>query len=103
MKIATPILSCFVVALAPLFAHAQTGTLDQQSPYPSGGSTAWFNGDSIGLTWQAQVNSGLTGQLEGFALRLSGVQGATLAVRLRLGPGWNTTPPAFQTIITKPT
>jgi hypothetical protein len=92
-------------ALAGEIAGAQTGTIDQVSttqaipPVQSAG----FNGDATSLTWQAEVNAGLTGQLEGFTLRLTGPQGATLATALRLGPGWNTGPAAFQMVISKPT
>jgi hypothetical protein len=88
----------FLLALAP-FAAAQTGALDQTSPW----SNAGYNGDAASLTWQAEVQAGLTGQLEGFTLQCTGAAGATLRVALRAGAGWNTTPILFQTTIAKPT
>src|SRR5205814_10215705 len=48
-------------------------------------------------------HAGLTGQLEGFTLELTGVAGATLRTAIRIGPGWNTSPIVFQQIISKPT
>ena len=83
-------------------AAAQTGTLDQVSPYnPTSGQSAWFNGDASSLTWQAQVRAGIAGQLEGFNLELSGNAGAQVDVRVRVGDGWNVTPIVFQTQLTK--
>lgn len=90
---------CSFAASAP----AQSGTLDQVSPAPPGLDLASFNGDTPSTTWQAQVRAGLTGQLEGFTLRLKGVQGSTLSTRLRFGPGWSTAALLFQTSIMKPT
>lgn len=78
-------------------ARAQTGTLDQVSPW----GFSWFNGDAPSLTWQQQVNVGLAGRLEGIALRVNGPPGASLNVRLRSGPGWNTSPVVFQTQLFK--
>src|SRR4029078_5138608 len=74
--------TCFVLtaACAPLVVRAQSGMVDQVSPTngPPPIQTAGFNGDSVSLTWQAQVRAGLSGQLEGFTLQLSGNAGATL-------------------------
>ncbi|HUR27147.1 MAG TPA: hypothetical protein VM509_03105 [Planctomycetota bacterium] len=80
-------------------AWAQTGTLDQSSP----SSNAGFNGDAASLTWQIEVQAGLTGQLEGFTLFMSGNAGAQINAKVRMGPGWNTTTQVFSTVITKPT
>jgi hypothetical protein len=88
------------VAVLGSIAAAQTGTLDQVSPWSTTNS-AWFNGDASTLTWQAQVRTGIAGQLEGFVLQLSGNSGAQVDVRLRVGLGWNTSPIVFQTQLTK--
>jgi hypothetical protein len=87
------------------FLRAQSGVLDQVSPFTGSGTaqSAWFNGDASSLTWQGQVRAGLSGQLEGFTLELTGAQGATLRTALRVGAGWNTTAIVLQSIITKPT
>jgi len=85
-------------------ASAQTGTLDQTSPYPGTAQTAWFNGDAVSLTWQAQVKTGVAGQLEGVTIRsAAGTAGQTLGLRLKVGTGWNVTPPVFSTTVVKPT
>jgi hypothetical protein len=88
-----------IVAVGALCAAAaaQTGTLDQQSP----ASNASFNGDAPSLTWQQEVQAGLGGQLEGFSITLTGNAGAQLSTSIRVGPGWNTGPVAFSTMITK--
>jgi hypothetical protein len=99
MRASQRILLPFVFTSLALLARAQSGTLDQVSPV----SNAGFNGDAVSLTWQAQVHAGLTGQLEGFTLSLTGAQGATLGTAVRIGPGWNTTPTVFTATITKPT
>jgi hypothetical protein len=78
-------------------AGAQTGVLDQVSPAANAG----FNGDAPSLTWQQEVQVGLSGQLEGFSLPVTGPVGAQLNVRVRIGPGWNTTPSVFGTVISK--
>jgi hypothetical protein len=84
--------------LVPVFAGllatlslAQTGTLDQVSPYPGSAQTAGFNGSASSLIWQCQVRCGLAGTLEGFNLRLNGSQGSHIDTRIRRGDGWNTT------------
>jgi hypothetical protein len=92
-----------VAALVPSIARAQNGVQDQVSttiavmPVQS----AWFNGDDVNDYWQSQVQAGIAGRLEGFTVQLSGNQGATLLVSLRLGAGWNTSPTVFQTLLTK--
>ena len=105
MKTSTPLLLPFVLSSFTVVARAQTGTLDQVSPFTGSGTIqgATFNGDASILTWQAQVSAGLTGQLEGFTLELTGPQGATLGTALRVGPGWNTSAILFQSTIVKPT
>lgn len=73
--------------LLSLLLPAQTGTLDQQSPF----GNAWFNGGASTLTWQSEVATGVAGTLEGFDLRISSsVPGNTLDVSVRVGAGWNT-------------
>jgi hypothetical protein len=95
----------FVAVCLSSIAGAQTGTQDQVSPTIAVPpvQTASFNGDAASLTWQAEVRAGLAGQLEGFTLQLSGNAGATLLTSIRLGPGWNTSPTVFQTLVTKTT
>lgn len=82
--------------LASLLAVPQSGTLDQSSPY----GNAWFNGGAASLTWQAEVATGVAGTLEGFELSLQGTAGATLDVRIRVGAGWNVTPPVWSGTLT---
>jgi hypothetical protein len=83
-------------------ARAQTGTLDQVSPHPSGSQSAGFNGDAPSLIWQCQVRTGIAGQLEGVTVSTSlGSVGQTCNVRLRVGAGWNTNPPAFSGLVVK--
>lgn len=83
-------------------AQAQTGTLDQNSPtQPTVGQSSILNCDATTLTWQAQVRAGRSGRLEGFLVRLNGPAGATVRAALRSGPGWNTGPVVFQTILAK--
>lgn len=82
-------------ALLPL-AAAQNGLPDQVSP----ATNASFNGDAPQLLWQQEVQAGASGQLEGFALTLSGNAGSQLNVGIRMGPGWSTSPLVFSTQIT---
>jgi len=90
-------------ALAASPARAQSGVLDQVSPFPVGGNSASFNGDTPSITWQAQVRSNVSGILEGFTLELySPTGGSQLDVRVRVGPGWSTAPVLFQTLINAP-
>lgn len=92
-----PGVACAALLALATIAPAQSGTLDQVSPYQStaytctSGQGAWFNGGASSLTWQCQVKAGLSGQLEGFELELVGVTtGSHIDAKLRLGPGWNT-------------
>jgi hypothetical protein len=82
--------------LLALLFPAQTGTLDQVSPM----SNASFNGGSSGLTWQAEVATGVAGTLEGFELSVLGSLGATLNVSVLVGPGWNVGTPAWSGVVT---
>lgn len=101
MHIRGAIAALSIVLWLSVPSKAQTGMLDQVSPWTTGSSSAWFNGDAPSLTWQAQVNVGIAGPLEGFKLRLDGPQGATLNVRLRSSAGWSTLPVVFQTLVVK--
>ena len=99
----TSLRTLFPLVLVPLAAaaHAQTGTLDQHSPFLPIGSATVFDGNTPGTTWQLQVRAGLSGMLEGFTIEMNATQGpATLLAALRLGPGWNTSPVVFQSLIT---
>jgi len=89
----------------PVAALAQTGTIDQVSPYPPTPpvQTAGFNGSTSSLIWQQQVRVGLAGQLEGFELHFNGSIGSTIDARVRIGDGWNTTPVVFTTVVTNQT
>ncbi len=93
--------SSVVVALCIALpaAFAQVGVQDQLSPATNAG----FNGDPAFLIWQQEVQAGLNGTLEGFSLTLTGNVGAQLNVGIRLGPGWNTGPTVFTSMITKAT
>lgn len=77
--------------------RAQTGTVDQVSP----GANASFNLDASSLVWQAQVQAGVAGQLEGVELDMTGPVGSSFALRLRSGPGWNTSPALLQLNVTQ--
>jgi hypothetical protein len=101
MKIVSRLLTPSVAFLAASIANAQSGTLDQVSPWAPGGQSAWFNGDASFLIWQQQVRSGLAGTLEGYRLRLDGPAGAQLDVRLRNGDGWSTNGVLHQVRLTK--
>jgi hypothetical protein len=100
LRIAT---STFLIMTAGL-AHAQTGMLDQSSPFiPQPGANTGFNASTSSLDWQQQVRAGLTGRLEGIVLQMSGAVGASIQVTVRMGPAWNTSPNAFQAIAAKST
>jgi hypothetical protein len=93
-----------VLSMTAGFAHAQTGTLDQSSPMiPQPGANAGFNTSTPSLDWQQQVRAGLSGRLEGFVLQMSGSPGASIQVTVRMGPAWNTSSNAFQSIVAKTT
>lgn len=84
---------------------AQTGALDQTSPYPGPlgyGYTGFGASDPMSV-WQQQVRVGLDGQLTGFELHLNGTIGSTMDVRIRVGDVWNTSPVVFQTLVTQQT
>ena len=83
-----PLLLPLVVA-APL--AAQTGTLDQSSPF----TNASYNVGTSSLVWQAQVRTGIGGTLEGFTIELLGGAGATVDLGIRVGAGWNTSAAAW--------
>lgn len=90
---------------APL--PAQTGTLDQVSPFGSevsgqAQSTA-FNFHSTSLTWQAQTEAGFGGVLEGFELELTGGIGGSIEVAIHLGSGWQGGAPAWSGTYAKTT
>lgn len=91
--------ACVLLSLSVFLTtgFAQTGTQDQVSP----ATNASFNGDAPSLTWQQEVQTSLPGVLEGFKLTLTGNIGSQLNVSVRVGPGWNTTPASFTTLITK--
>ncbi len=66
-------------------ASAQTGVLDQVSPFTNGGQTATFNVDATFLIWTIQVRAGMDGQLEGARLQLEQAVGGSGTLRLRSG------------------
>jgi hypothetical protein len=96
-----------IIAIAVLAgaASAQTGTLDQHSPWeglapPVQGAS--FNFDAAFLVWQAQIRAGTDGQLEGIEIAASqGDAGAQVEVRIRDGAAWSTAPALFETAVTK--
>lgn len=86
-------LLCLPLALGLLAtpAIAQTGTLDQVSPFASeavGVSTASYNFSASSLTWQMETEAGFSGQLEGIELELTGSAGSSIEVSILLGPAW---------------
>lgn len=90
--------------LSPLLTAAQTGTLDQASPFASEVSTGnggHFNFDAPSLTWQAETYAGFAGTLEGFELELNGDIGSGVDVAILLGPGWQTSTPVWSGSMTK--
>ena len=78
------------ILLAGLMApalSAQTGTLDQSSPF----GNAWFNGGTNVLVWQAEVATGIGGTLEGFEIEIQAANvGSTVDLAIKVGAGWNT-------------
>lgn len=70
---------------------AQTGTLDQVSPF--GGAS--FNVDSTTLTWQQQVRVGVGGTLEGLRFEMSAPAATTVDMEIRLGDAWSNAAPAW--------
>ncbi len=99
-------ISLLVVPAVALSASAQTGVLDQESPWeglapPVQGAS--FNLSSPSLTWQQQVRAGVDGQLEGIELGLLGPAGAQVSVRIRAGSGWATGSALFEAMVVKAT
>jgi hypothetical protein len=83
-------------------AAAQSGVLDQSSPYGSGPpQQTLLDLDQPGVIWQQEVQAGLNGLLEGIQLRLSGPVGAQVTLRVRQGAGWNTLQPSFTVLLSK--
>lgn len=93
-------LPLLAAAALSLPAAAQTGTLDQVSPFASeasgsGVQTASYNFSASSLTWQMQTEAGLTGQLEGFELELTGAAGGSIDLAIHLGSGWQSGTPVW--------
>jgi len=86
---------------------AQTGTLDQVSPFASeaatGIGTAGFNMSASSLTWQLEAEAGLDGTLEGIELELTGAIGATMDIAVFLGSGWQSGTPVYSGSLSKAT
>jgi len=78
-------------------ANAQQGVADQISPP----GPAWLFSEDPANVWQQQVRVGVAGRLEAFEMLISGVEGASLDIRLRLGDGWNVGPVVWETTFTK--
>ena len=98
------ILTCCAGALFAASALAQSGTLDQLSPYdPGQGANAIFNADATSLIWQVQIRPALTGQLEGLRIAIQGNPGAQFSLRIRAGAAPSGQPIAFQTNVAKTT
>lgn len=94
-----------LTAFAPR-AAAQTGELDQRSPFPpvpppgSGGGLGAF------LTTQffhQEVRVGVHGTFEGFRFASYGDPGASVTVRVRTGPSSAPGPSVFATVVTRTT
>jgi hypothetical protein len=103
MKIAIrlPRILPLLIAVVPSIVRAQTGTQDQVSPTTAvlPVQTASFSIFWASDAYQAQVRAGLAGRLEGFTLQLYGNQGASVMTSIRLGAGWNTSTPVFQSVV----
>ena len=98
MRLISPI-SLFALLLASPLA-AQSGTLDQFSPFSSevggtGAQGASYNFSASSLTWQAETLAGFSGQLEGFELELTGSAGSSIDLAILLGPAWQTGTPVW--------
>jgi hypothetical protein len=102
MKISL-LLSTLLLGLLTPGALAQTGTLDQVSPFASEapGNSASYNFDATSLTWQCQVFAGIAGTLEGFEIEVTGNAGATVDVAVHLGSPWQAGVPAWSGTATK--
>jgi hypothetical protein len=87
-------------------AFAQSGTLDQVSPFASdvsSGNGGHFNFDAASLTWQAEAVAGISGVLEGFELELEGDIGNSVDVAILLGTAWQSSAPAWSGTYAKTT
>ncbi len=89
-----------ILALLAAPAAAQSGTLDQVSPFSSetggtSGQGASYNFDATSLTWQAETVAGYTGQLEGVEFEVNGAVGATFDVAILLGNAWQAGAPVY--------
>ena len=84
-------------------ASAQTGTLDQVSPFASEqpGNPLQLNFDSSFVTWQIEVFAGMDGTLEGFELELIGLTGMSCEAAIILGGPWTTGTPVWSGSVTK--
>ncbi|RMH04884.1 MAG: hypothetical protein D6702_02045 [Planctomycetota bacterium] len=91
----------------PVHVGRAVGTLDQVSPFASEVVPpiwgAGFNGTTSSMVWQTDIRAGMAGVLEGFEIEATGVVGAQINLRIRLGGGWNVTPPVWSGTITKST
>ncbi len=103
MKLPTTLFSAIFLTAA---ATAQTGTLDQVSPYASeviGSHSAGYNFGASVLTWQMTTVAGLSGTLEGVEFETTGSTGVSCTVEILLGGPWNTGTPVFSGTMTKST
>ena len=82
--------------------EAQTGVLDQISPFPAPfqEQAVFICTDPAGY-WQQQVRAGISGQLDGIGLMLHGSLGSHITVNIRAGNGWSTGPVLFTGFVTK--
>src|SRR5689334_16298855 len=93
MNLPNPFVTLIVLMVAAGLAHAQTGTLDQNTPFSPPGN-AVFNANQP-YVWQQQVRAGQSGRLEGIVIEMDGPVNASVEMNLRMGPAWNTSPAAF--------
>jgi hypothetical protein len=98
----------FALLLAASFfspqSLAQTGTLDQVSPFASEvpvAQGASLNFDTSWLIWQASVTAGMDGILEGVEFEVTGLTGATANVAIFLGGPWHAGTPDWSGVLTK--
>jgi hypothetical protein len=92
-----------LACLAPA-ASAQVGVEDQISPFGSEVGTANDTLINFGLTsleWQATVQAGVPGWLEGIQFEVSGPAGDSFTVRIHLGAPWQSGPAVYTTTLTK--
>jgi hypothetical protein len=97
------LLSALLLGLLSPGALAQTGTLDQVSPFASEAPVdgSLYDFDATSLTWQCQVFAGIAGTLEGFEIEVTGNAGATVDVAVHLGSPWQGGAPAWSGTATK--